>query len=311
MLDDFDPASSSASNESASFLLQQALLMWPSVLKSLLEAAGLDSAVTRPPWTNVITALNAVHDGSFIQAAMSSSSSTPYLSKLELIYVERAASLWKGDKIQGWILANAQHLVTAIQSKQYSTNDLQKFKDARTRYLLSIPFPSVVKSLQKSAYSDHVPHLPPELLMAQQVPVDHHADRARAHREQLSEAGLQQLNVQQHPLRVFLESLMPWFVAPDGSEGPHAVDGGDGVPANIDEAVARMQAMPVEQREAMIRDLMQQAAGEEAEEIAEMEAALQAEIQHPTTDEDGNPIEGGINYDDYQFEDEEEQHHQQ
>lgn len=265
--------------QSASYLLQQALLMWPSVLKPLLEQAGLESAVSRSggAWDQGIQALNGLYSGgSFF--SLGNPTSTPYLAKLELIYSERSGALWKSDRVISFLLANVEALTKRIvKDGMYKEEKaMEKFVAARQRFLLSLPFPQVVKSLQKSSYTDTVPHLPPEMLMAQNhMQFDAAGERARQRAAQMREEGMQELDVHQHPMRVFLQSLLPWFVAPDGQahQGGGAGEA-DAGPQNIDEMVERIQAMPAEQREAMLRGLMEQAG--EAEQ-AEMAAAFDLE----------------------------------
>ena len=299
---------SEAQPQSASYLLQQALLMWPSVLKPLLEQAGLESAVSRSggAWDQGIQALNGLYSGgSFF--SLGNPTSTPYLAKLEMIYAERCGALWKADKVISFLLSNVEALTKRIvKDGMYKDEKLmEKFVVARQRFLLSLPFPQVVKSLQKSSYTDTVPHLPPEMLMAQNhMQFDAAGERARQRAAMMREEGMQELDVHQHPMRVFLQSLLPWFVAPDGQahQGGGAGGAADLGPQNIDEMVERIEAMPAEQREAMLRGLMAQAG--EAEQ-AEMAAAFDLEAGDEAAPAD-DP------YANYQFSsDEEEQSPQQ
>jgi hypothetical protein len=134
-------------------------------------------------------------------------------------------------------------------------------------------------------------------------------DRARQHQAQMDAAGLRPLDLEQHPLRVFLWSFLTWFAAADGAE----LQQGD-VPQNTEQAVARMQAIPAEQREEMLRGPMAEADEVERQEEVELEAALQVEAMEaqdePAPDRDvavAAAAAGGFNYDEYQFDDEEQQ----
>lgn len=131
---------------------------------------------------------------------------------------------------------------------------------------------------------------------------DADAERLRAQQQhraaQMDEAGMRPLNLAQHPMRVFLESLLPWFVAPNG-EGDMV-----GNEADLDAAVARVEALPPNEREAVLRGLLEQAAGGgviEDEIEAGLEADLQAEIANNTE---------GIDYGDYQFDEDNEEDQQ-
>jgi len=288
--------SSDPSHQSSSYLLQQALLMWPNVVQSLMQAAGNGNAVQRDPWSTAINSLTSLYTSSSFFSASSSSnipSSTPYLAKLEMIYSERTGSLWKGDRISRWLLEHLQHLATAVQS--YPTDVLESFRQARHRFLLALPFPHTIKSLQKSAYTDQVPHLPPELLMAQAnaaAAIDVEATRRRMQEAAMEGAGLRPLNLDQHPLRVFLQSLLPWFTPPAGAGAEGGAEGEEVMPENVDEVLAQLHNLPQERRDALMQRLFGDLAG----------AAVDEEDEDGENEQGGDG-QGGINYEDYQFDD--------
>jgi hypothetical protein len=313
-------AAGGASHTSASYLLQQALLMWPSALAPLLTAAGSDSLLTRPAW---VAALSALTDLYAVSGLFSSSSAppatTPYLSKLELCFAERSGSLWKGDRLQAFILANAQQLASALAAKPslYTDAVRARFSDARQRLLMSLPFPRAVRELQKSSYSDHVAHLPPELLMAQQHAQHHVLDLGRARREQqhaadMAAAGQRPLDLAQSPLRAFVQSLLPWFTVP--GQGPQA-------DADLQHRLEQeLAVMPQEQREQLIAHIAaggdigpddeEEDEGEEEEDDAALAAAIEAQgelEEQQGLAERAAAQQGGIDYQDYQFDDDEEE----
>jgi len=243
-------AESSTDAQSSSYLLQQALLMYPSVVAPLLTAAGAESALSRPVWVSALAALQELYPAA---------SPSAYLDKLQLCFVERSASLWKNDRIQAWLLANAQQLATVLSASPslYSPSLLARFAAARQRFLLSIPIPATVRNLQKSAYSDHVAQLPPELLMAQQhAGMEQWAagERARQRAADLAANGMQPLDLAQSPLRVFMQSLLPWFAPPEAGAG--AVAGEEG---NEEEQMAALErqlaALPADQQQQLMRVL--------------------------------------------------------
>jgi hypothetical protein len=285
----------SSSSITSSYLLQQAMLMWPSVIGPLLAGAGAESALARPAWVAALSALNDLYP----------SSSSAYLDKLQLCFVERSASLWKNDRIQAWLLSNAQQLATALAAKPstvYSPSLLLRFAAARERYLLSIPIPPVVRALQKSAYSDHVAHLPPELLLAQQ-----HAgmeqwgvgERRRQYEADLAANGMRALDVaHQNPLRAFIQSLLPWFAAPldgvgAGGGAAAAAAAAGGAAGDVDAQMAAIErqlaALPADQQQELLRVLNVEQGEEDEEEQPEDEPQPQGG--------------GGGDYADYEFDD--------
>jgi len=209
---DIDPSPCSASD-----LLQQAMCLFPEVLRPLLKKVNEHEANKRV-WVDALRVLEGLHSSS-ISSAASEAVSRAFIERLATIYVERMYSLWSGDAVLSWLAQQAQ-LVS------------QKLLDGRAKRAefsairLSVyarPLPAAVRALQLSDYSDHVPTVPEELRrpMMQQQPLP------GGNGNGMLGPGQRALDLNQHPLAVFLQSMLPWMgLGPDGEGAGQLEDNG-------------------------------------------------------------------------------------
>lgn len=193
----------------SSSYLQEAICMFPETIAPLLKLGGREREIEKEEWSIVIKKLSTLYDQSL--------QSSGHLDKLILVFSERSASLWKKDTIIAWILKNAQSVVQGIENGRVRVNAFTNYRKAF--FPPSSPAPQPLRLLQRTQFTDTVPHLPPELLMAQNA----HAEQPdfnnegipltlQARLQTMAENGQLPLDLNGNALAVFLRSLLPWAV---------------------------------------------------------------------------------------------------
>ena len=212
----FAPSAVAASAPAASSsLLHQAVLLFPEVVDSLVKASGLwEREQGSAEWRRLAARLSSLYPQS------------AYVDKLVLVYAERSGGLWKTEQRLSWLRATAEHVVATLDRQ---TQPLSAFHAVRAAaFPRSAAVPPAIRSLQRSAFTDAVSRLPPELLLAQaqaqaeddaamraadgHLPIDRMS--LAALRAALDAHGMQALDLNDgHPLLALLRSLLPWNVA--------------------------------------------------------------------------------------------------
>jgi hypothetical protein len=198
---------------SASHLLQQAILLYPEAVGQLLIKSGNEKEAGKSEWSSLISKLNYLYP------------STNAIDKLLLVFTERASALYKNAAIINWIRRESEQVINRINSKSAENSSLQAQFQHLRHELLSHNLPPCIRLLQKYQYTDSVPSLPPELLMAQtEERLAGHAqgemsmEEMQVYLNQMTAAGQQPLDLTAGPLRLFLQSLLPWNII-----GPQAL----------------------------------------------------------------------------------------
>ncbi|XP_065827170.1 ribosome quality control complex subunit TCF25-like [Oscarella lobularis] len=177
--------------EEADRLLQKALIMFPSVLKLLLDKCGvvIDSATMKHSYF------------------ATSSSDSPGLHQLESLFVARNHLAWRVPEVLAWLERNARVVCEQVDAQIPLVEECRKYRSLRYK---GTPR-NIYRHIIISDFSDATAFLPPEISHSPVMsfdplpPKDSIVSYTRPERRRQSPLAIG------NPFSLFLSSLMPSF----------------------------------------------------------------------------------------------------
>lgn len=216
---------------SSSQLLQIAICTVPETINELLQQSNNETKMDTIPFNQLESSFRQYYSNTY----------TPYLDKLIRVFTCRSAVLYKSNNIIQWLSQNIQVVLDKLQTNQININSFKRLRQKA----YSIQTPIYLAELQKPAYTDETPRLPPEMLQqamqqqqqqdnviqlneqqmndlrqlqaqlqAQQQNNDNNNDEQQllGNNDDNNNNELQvNLNDNNNPIAAFLRNLLPWF----------------------------------------------------------------------------------------------------
>eukprot|EP00118_Oscarella_pearsei_P009265 m.52463 g.52463 ORF g.52463 m.52463 type:complete len:613 (+) comp34210_c0_seq2:12-1850(+) len=193
-------------SQEADKLLQKALIMFPSVLKLLLDKCGLvlNASVMNHPYYSI------------------DSRDTAGLHHLISLFVARNYLLWKVPEVLAWLEANARVACEQVDANVPLVEECRKQRSLRYK---GTPR-NVYRHIVISDLSDATVSLPPEISQSPVMmfdplpPLDSLASYSRPESNRR-----RQIPAMRNPLSLFVSSLMPSFDPESGDSNPDSAAG--------------------------------------------------------------------------------------
>ncbi|XP_061386738.1 ribosome quality control complex subunit TCF25 [Musca vetustissima] len=235
-------------NENADKALQYALLMFPGVLKPLLDELSVQTD-------------KRVLSNSYFNSEVSGSQS-PALHQLVSLYVCRAKVIWRQNNILPWLERNVNAALDRIESKD---EVIQDYKQKRSARYVQPPRP-ILRHVILSDYKEKVPLAPfvakekDPIMMYDPLPP---LDSVNFYERKSSSSS--PTTASNRSVSMFFQSLLPTFNLQNAAAAANAADAQQQqqqqVVANVEQAAARVAA---------------QVPADAANEVAEVDRHLQA-----------------------------------
>lgn len=200
------------SQENCNVILMTAILLYPSVIKSMIEAndyhkqsVSLGSKFSnwqQKSFKDILANqfLATKHEPLYSCLGLQNTADIEGLNKVMDIYVERSKIVWKTNQIMMWVKAVLGFVLNQMEERNFQyTDHIEKLVTAE--FCTTIPFQlSRYKTLRKQNFSDAV-----ERLDLANIP-----DQVGGNAQQQPNANFNPIDTNQGLLGMLISSLMPW-----------------------------------------------------------------------------------------------------